>query len=77
MTGRISSRPSHISAIMITVDRSLKGANEPNGPAKPKPGPTFPSVVAAARDRVERDQVSAGRAASIASTSAPTAKMPT
>ena len=44
----ISRRPIHISTIMIPFETSLKGANEPIGPAKPNAGPTFPSVVAEA-----------------------------
>ncbi len=31
---------------MTTVETSLKGANEPIGPATPNAGPTLPSVVA-------------------------------
>ena len=44
----ISSRPRYISAVSTAVERSLNGAKEPIGPAKPEPGPTPPSVVAAA-----------------------------
>ena len=35
-------------AIITIFEKSLNGSNEPSGPAKPRPGPTFPSVVAAA-----------------------------
>ena len=44
----ISIRPSHIKAVRIRVDRSLKGSNEPNGPAKPNAGPTLPRQAAEA-----------------------------
>lgn len=30
---------------MTIVEKSLKGANEPIGPAKPSAGPLFPRVV--------------------------------
>ena len=33
---------------MTTLAKGLNGSNEPKGPAKPKLGPTFPSVVAEA-----------------------------
>ena len=44
----ISTRPSHISTVQIQVERSLKGAKEPYGPAKPNAGPTLPRHAAAA-----------------------------
>ena len=33
---------------MTILANGLNGSNDPNGPAKPNPGPTFPRVVAAA-----------------------------
>ena len=50
----ISSRPSHMSTIIVSLETSPSGANEPNGPVIPNPGPTFPSAVAETRQRVER-----------------------
>ena len=55
----ISSRPSHMSAIMIPVETSLNGSNDPIGPANPNAGPTLPSVVAAAAMAFERTEVDA------------------
>src|ERR1041384_3332585 len=59
-TGMISTRPSHINTVQIQVDKSLNGANEPYGPAKPNAGPTLPRQAAAApraADGVDRPQV--------------------
>ncbi len=44
----ISRRPVHMSRIMTVFANGLNPSKEPIGPAKPNPGPTFPSVVAAA-----------------------------
>src|SRR5829696_1734289 len=45
-TGMISSRPRYISDVSTTVLTLLNGSNEPIGPAKPRPGPTPPSIEA-------------------------------
>ena len=61
----ISRRPIHMSTIMIPFETSLKGANEPIGPAKPNAGPTFPSVVAEAATAANGESSRSTRCASI------------
>ena len=58
----ISTRPSHISTVQIQVERSLNGAKEPYGPAKPNAGPTLPRQAAAAPKASKRVEVLAGAA---------------
>ena len=43
----ISRRPSHMSTIIVIFETSPSGANEPNGPVMPNPGPPLPSALAA------------------------------
>ena len=59
--GGISSRPRYMSAVSTSVERSLNGSNEPIGPAKPRPGPAPPSVVAGRGERLERRQLHAAQ----------------
>ena len=56
MIGTISSRPSHMSAIITTVEKSLNGSNDPSGPPTPNAGPTLREHARRDRDRVERRQ---------------------
>ena len=58
-TGTISSRPIHMSTIMIPFETSLNGANEPIGPAKPKRGPDVPERAGRGGERLERRQLEA------------------
>ena len=76
-TGMISRRPIHMSTIMIPFETSLKGANEPIGPAKPNAGPTFPRVVADAATAANGESSRSTRCASMRSRIAPATKMPT
>ena len=64
-----------MSAIITSFEKSLNGANDPSGP----PTPTPADVREHARgdgDRIDRRELEPGRAASIASTSAPRMKIP-
>jgi hypothetical protein len=67
----ISTRPSHISTVQIQVERSLKGSNEPYGPAKPNAGPTLPRHAAAAPNASKASRSSPARRASATSPSPP------
>ena len=73
-TGISSSRPIHMSTIIVTVEPSPNGANEPNGPANPKPGPTLPIVVAAAAMASMAPTSRPRASASISRTTTPSAK---
>ncbi len=46
--------------IIVIFETSPSGANEPIGPVIPNPGPTFPSAVAEAAERVERPEIDTG-----------------
>ena len=72
----ISRRPSHISPIITSVEKSLKGSKEPSGPPIPKAGPTFESMLAETETASIVERSSPVRAASTASTSAPRMKIP-
>src|SRR6187401_2615529 len=52
----ISTLPSHISTVQTQVEKSLKGAKDPNGPANPNAGPTAVGDEEERADR-ERQQV--------------------
>ncbi|MBA2645028.1 MAG: transposase [Solirubrobacterales bacterium] len=76
-TGMISSRPRYINAVSTAVERSLNGAKDPIGPAKPEPGPTPPSVVAAAANAPKVVSGTPRSEESSRITSAPATKTPT
>ena len=61
---------------MIPFETSLKGANDPIGPAKPNAGPTFPSELAEAASASNGVSSRSTRWASSRSRTAPTTKIP-
>ena len=73
----ISSRPSHMSAIIVIFETSPSGANEPNGPVMPNPGPPLPSALAATASVSSAVSGTSEIAESIAITEAPAAQKPT
>ena len=62
--------------IIVTFDTSPSGANDPNGPVIPKPGPPLPSALAETAIVSSAFSGTLLIAESIAMTDAPTAQMP-
>ena len=56
----ISTRPSHISTVQTQVEKSLKGAKDPNGPANPNAGPDVAQARGGGAEGLEGVELLAG-----------------